>query len=316
MKPAVSVVVATYNYGRFLPETLESVLGQTFADLELIVVDDGSTDGTSHILRPYLRDRRVRYFALGHLGQAPAKNIGVQRSRAPLIAFLDGDDVWQPAKLDRQVTLFREDPGLGVVYSRRWLIDAQGQFLEFQQPVLYRGFVLEKLFRTNFICFSSTLVRRDVFTRVGGFDESLPLAIDYDLWLRVARHCRFDYIDEPLVCYRTGHTSLSCQTVQRLVTATQIMERFLDDYGGRWLLDEGLIRQAQAETCCQIGLARRSQSRWAALPWYLRALLLSPGYAWAWKGLASLPLPEPVRRLLRRALGRHPDWSVRRPLSL
>jgi hypothetical protein len=93
------------------------------------------------------------------------------------------------------------------------------------------------------------------------------------------------------------------------------MERFLDEHGGRWLLDAALIRQAQAETCCQIGLARRSHSRWAALPWYLRALLLSPGYAFAWKGLACLPLPEAVRRLLRRALGQRSDWSVRQPLG-
>jgi glycosyltransferase involved in cell wall biosynthesis len=315
MNPAVSVVVATYNYGHFLPEAVESVLGQTLRPLELIVIDDGSTDGTAAALRPYLADPRVYYQRLEHAGQAAAKNAGLRRAQAPLVAFLDADDVWLPAKLARQVALFRGDPALGMVYTRRWLIDELGQRLEYRQPRLYRGWVLDPLFRTNFVCFSSAMVRRDVLDDVGLFDEGLSLAIDYDLWLRVALRYRFDYVDAPLVKYRTGHESLSCRTEERLAAVTRIMGRFLDERGGRGVLDSGVIRRAHAETCYHIGLARRRRSRLAALPWYVRAVLLAPGYRLAWRGLVSLPLPELARRWLRRALGRPEDWSVRRPVG-
>ncbi|HJT77666.1 MAG TPA: glycosyltransferase, partial [Gemmataceae bacterium] len=216
MTPRVSVVVATYNYARFLGGALESALGQTFRDLEVIVVDDGSTDDTAAVVRPYLADGRVSYVRTDHVGQPAAKNVGVRLARAPLVAFLDADDRWLPAKLARQVPLFDADPGLGVVYARRRLIDEEGWPLEYEQPVLHRGEVLGPLFERNFVCFSSAVARREVLECEGLFDEALPLAIDFDLWLRVARHYRFDYVDEPLVEYRVGHASLSRRQDERL----------------------------------------------------------------------------------------------------
>jgi len=118
-------------------------------------------------------------------------------------------------------------------------------------------------------------------------------------------------VDEPLVQYRTGHASLSRRTEERLKTAAAIMNRFLDHYGGREVLDPALVRRAQAETYYEIALAIRQRSRWSALPWYLRALRTTPVFGLAWQGLASLPLPEIMRRGLRLALGRPVDWTVR-----
>jgi hypothetical protein len=159
------------------------------------------------------------------------------------------------------------------------------------------------------------MVRRAALDEAGPFDEGLSLAVDYDLWLRVALRHRFDYVDEPLVEYRTGHANLSSRTEERLATALRVMHRFLDEFGGREVIDPSAVRTAEAESCYHIGLARRSSSRLAALPWYLRALALAPGYGPAWRGLLSLPLPESARRLLRRALGRPVDWTVRRPIE-
>jgi glycosyltransferase involved in cell wall biosynthesis len=315
MNPTVSVVIATYNYARYLRTALESVRRQTLPSFEVVVVDDGSTDPTPQVVRPFLADPRVRYERTEHRGVAAAKNAGVRLARAPLVAFLDADDVWMRTKLARQVALFRDDPELGVAYTRRWLIDEQGRRLEYEQPPLFRGRVLDELFRTNFVCFSSAMVRRAVLDDAGPFDEGLALAVDYDLWLRVALRSRFDYVDEPLVEYRTGHVNLSSRTEERLATVLDIMHRFLDEQGGRDVLNPAAIRYAEAETCYHIGLARRPVSRVAALPWYLRALFLAPLYGPAWRGLLSLPLPEAARRLLRRALGRPVDWTVRRPVA-
>src|SRR5262249_1079361 len=109
MTPAVSVVIATHNYARYLRAAVASALPQTFRDLEVMVVDDGSTDDTPAVTAPYLRDARVRYYRMERLGQPRAKNRGIQLAQAPLIAFLDADDVWLPTKLDRQMPLFAAD---------------------------------------------------------------------------------------------------------------------------------------------------------------------------------------------------------------
>jgi O-antigen/teichoic acid export membrane protein/glycosyltransferase involved in cell wall biosynthesis len=314
MSPAVSVIVTTYNYGHYLAGALISVLRQTLADWEVIIIDDGSTDDTAAVVEPFLADPRVQYLRIEHAGQSAAKNVGLRRARAPLVAFLDADDLWLPDKLERQVALFRADPTLGVVYTRRLLIDEQGRELIFRESKLHRGIVLEAMFRDNFVCFSSAMVRSSVFDAVGLFDESLTLAIDYDLWLRVARQYRFDYVAEPLVKYRTGHANLSRRAEERLLTALGIMERFLKEGGGKEILKRRLVRRAKADVYLSIALNVRRRSRWAALPWYTRALVWSFGAGVAWKGLLSLPFPELMFRTIRRALGRPVDWSVR-PLA-
>src|SRR5262249_20149858 len=121
MTPAVSVVVATFNYGRYLAGALDSALAQTTSDLEIIVVDDGSTDETQLVIKPYLENPRIRYHGTDHRGQPAAKNVGVRLARASLVAFLDADDLWLPTKLEKQLALFSADPALAVVYSRRIL---------------------------------------------------------------------------------------------------------------------------------------------------------------------------------------------------
>jgi glycosyltransferase involved in cell wall biosynthesis len=315
MNPAVSVITPTYNYGRYIAGAIESVLGQTLSDLELIVIDDGSTDDTPEVVQHYRGDGRLRYFRVDRIGHAAARNVGVRLAQAPLVAFLDADDLWLPRKLERQAAVFRDVPTLGVVYTRALWIDEAGRELEREQPPLCRGDVLDELFRSNVVCLSSALVRADVFHKVGLFDEALPLAVDFDLWLRVAMHYRFDYVDAPLVKYRVGHGQLSRRLEERLLVALRVMDRFLDEYGGRAVVDPAVVRRARAETFYHLGLVRRRRSALAALPAFLRALALQPGYAAAWKGLASLPLPELARRWCRVALGKRADWSVRRPAA-
>ncbi|MFL5242852.1 MAG: glycosyltransferase [Gemmataceae bacterium] len=315
MIPAVSVVIATYNYGRFLAGALNSVLGQSFRNLEVIVVDDGSSDDTRSVIEPFLADSRLQYVRVNHLGQPAAKNTAIRLAQAPLIAFLDADDLWLPNKLEQQLALLETRPEVGVVYGRRLLMDELGRDLECQSPECRRGDVLAALLHDNFICFSSVVVRRRVPDEVGLFDETLPLAIDYDLWLRAALRFPFDYVDRPLVKYRTGHASLSRRVEERLAVAIRIMNRFLDEYGGRAALSPLVIRRAQAQTYYHMGLFRRPRSRLAALGWYLRCIALAPGHGLAWRGLASLALPEAARRSLRVALGRPADWAVR-PLAV
>ncbi len=314
MTPEVSIVIPSYNYARFIGEAITSVLEQTAPHFELLVIDDASTDDTADVVRPFLTDKRVQFHVVEHGGVSAAKNTGIRMSRAPLIAFLDADDRWLPRKLKRQLALFANDRELGVAYTRRLLINEDGQHLEYEQPTLYRGEILARIFHTNFVCQSSAIVRRDVFEEVGFFDERYPPVEDYDLWLRIARWFRFDYVDEPLVEYRVGHASLSTRYADRLLLALTVMERFLDEYGGRDKIPASVVREARAETYFHISLAKRGHAPLEALRFTLKGLAASPSYLPAWKGLASLPVPERGRRLLRRMLGRPVDWE-RKPVQ-
>jgi glycosyltransferase involved in cell wall biosynthesis len=247
-----------------------SVLNQTFTDLELIVIDDGSTDDTPEVVRPFLSDPRVRYLRTDGLGQPRAKNLGVLQARGPLVAFLDGDDEWLPAKLERQLPLFA-DPAVGVVYARRTLVDADGRDLPTPAGLLIRGRVYDDLLVRNPVCFSSVVVRRSVFESVGIFDPTLPLAIDYDLWLRAARHFAFDYVDESLVRYRTGHVNLSSRITERIAAVLTILRRSLIRRSNMETADAAAQAEAWGSTCRTMGYVLRGAKPLTAAGWYVRA---------------------------------------------
>ena len=187
--PTISIVITCYNYSCYLAGCLDSVLSQTFQDFEVIVVNDGSTDNTDEVIFPYIKDPRIIYIKQKNSGQAKAKNTGIQKSKGRLIAFLDADDLWDTTKLEKQMPLF-DDKGVGVVYSRVRYIDEQGDDVSFQHKSTYltprAGKITEFLFIDNFIPFSSSVVRRECFERVGVFDESIRMGIDWDLWLRIS----------------------------------------------------------------------------------------------------------------------------------
>jgi glycosyltransferase involved in cell wall biosynthesis len=303
MTPAVSVAIAAYNHARYLGETLESALGQTFGDLEIIVVDDGSTDATGQLAQSYLTDPRVRYHRIAHAGASAAKNAAVQLGTAPLVALLDADDVWLPDKLRRQLALLEKDPELGVVYARRLEMDENGRQRSYEQPPLFRGRIVADLFTDNPVCYSSALVRREVFDAVGFFDTQLTAAEDYDFWLRAALKYRFDYVDEPLIKYRRGPASTG-RDEARLLQALAVMNNFVERAEAAGAIPESTRRRAFAETYFHLSLARRLRSRLGAISLNLRALALAPSYLAAWKGLAALALPEAGRRSLRRLANR------------
>ncbi len=304
MPPTVSVITATYNYGRYLGGAIESVLAQTFSDWEMIVVDDGSTDDTSEVIRPYLDDSRIQYHHTENCGQPAAENTGIRLSRGHFIAFIDADDLWLPKKLETQLPMFGIKPEIGVVYTRRLTINPEGTLIPMAKRQLFRGKILKQLFRNNFVTFSSSVVRRTVFDDVGLFDEECRHASDYELWLRVAMRYEFDYVDVPLVKYRTGHANLTSRGDVQLLTALRIMDRFLNEYGGRNHLDSSWVRRCYAETYLHLGQVKARKSRIAALPWYLRAIALLPTYCEAWKGLVAIFVPHSLRQAARRAATR------------
>lgn len=225
--PLVSVLVATYNYGEFISVALDSIFLQGYGNIETIVIDDGSIDNTKEIVAHFC-DPSLYYVYQANQGQPKAKNRAIFESHGDFIAFLDADDIWMPTKLEKQLALF-DDPEVGVVYSRRLWIDADGIEVSGNERELRRGWILDHIFVDNFICFSSCVIRRSYLEQVGYFDESIPMGIDYDLWIRLARVCKFDFVDEPLVKYRTGHSNLSKNTMKRYECAQKIMRKNLSN---------------------------------------------------------------------------------------
>jgi hypothetical protein len=175
---------------------------------------------------------------------------------------------------------------------------------------LYRGWVLNRIFHQPFICFSSSMIRRAVLDEVGWFDESLPLAIDYDLWLRIASKYRIDHVDERLVLYRTGHANLSRRLVERNQCVRRIIRGFLDDREAATRLNLSLRRLVWAEHCCDTASAYGRKRFFKAVGWYLRSLANRPLHGPAWRSLAVFWWPERWRSAILRLIGR-PDWRKR-----
>ncbi len=154
------------------------------------------------------------------------------------------------------------------------------------------------------------MIRRDVLEEVGLFDESIPMSIDYDLWLRIALRYHFDFVDEPLVLYRTGHANLLTRLSERIWCVRKIIFRFLDERGGRERLDPAFVRMVLAEHCCDIASSAGQGRPWFRLVWYLRALGYRPHHAPAWRELTLGWCPRRIK-----TFGGHLLRSLRRPAA-
>jgi len=288
--PLVSVVVATYNMGHYLPNAVGSALAQTYPNVEVIVVDDGSTDDTAAVIQPFLADPRVRYISKPNGGQASAKNLGIRQARGEFVAFLDSDDAWTTDKLALQVPLFLASPRVGVVYARYVEVDEQGRLGQLSTNVFHRGQVSGPLLVFNFIGFSTSVVRRACFDRLGIFRDDLGMGIDYELWLRFSTEYDFDYVDQPLVHYRVWSGQMSGNVQRRYQNGMRIMREFLDSHRG--LVSPEWQRLAWAHTYAGYAdcLRRLDQPADSPVGQYLKALRLKPLYLPAWKGLVKLAL--------------------------
>jgi glycosyltransferase involved in cell wall biosynthesis len=206
----ISVVIPTYNRGPLLVEAIVSVLAQTVAPLEILVIDDGSTDDTRERLVPYLD--RIEYVLQENRGVSAARNRGVESARGELIAFLDADDVWHPRKLERQLASLAESPHLGLLGTG--VFDLPSPRLTEVSAIGSGSLAVvswSQLVVKNYFVTSSIVARRDILVRAGLFDTELQGPEDYDLWLRVAEVAPVANLEVPLTGYRMVQEGLSRQ---------------------------------------------------------------------------------------------------------
>jgi glycosyltransferase involved in cell wall biosynthesis len=217
MTPEISVIIPTYNRRAMVLEAIDSVLAQTFREFELIVVDDGSTDGTAEYLTRL--DKAIRTERIDHGGPAAARNRGVETARAPMIAFLDSDDLWAPNKLDRHLAFMRANPACAISQTDEiWMRDGR----RVNPGTRHRkraGDIFVDSLRTCLISMSATMMRTNLFRSLDGFDEIMLAAEDYDLWLRTLIDHEANLLDAPLVTRRGGR-------LDQTSAATPALDRF------------------------------------------------------------------------------------------
>ena len=215
-RPTVTVLVPAYNRAAFVGEALRSIFAQTFADFEVVVIDDGSDDGTSGVLAD-VSDARLRVLHQAHRGISAAMNAGLAAARGRYIARLDSDDLWQPDLLATLVPVLDAQPDVGVAYARADALD-HGVVVPHLQglPLRFPDDSLRSLVYDDCTCNIALLARCECFERAGPYDETLIANEDWDMWLRVARHFRFAFVDRVVARVRWHEGNLTGLNSARL----------------------------------------------------------------------------------------------------
>lgn len=237
-RPLVSIVLPTYNRADTLERAVRSVLAQSYDHLELIVVDDASTDATATVIRR-VEDRRVRYLRLAvNRGAAAARNTGVRAARGSLIAFQDSDDEWLPGKLATQVpALLASPPCVAMVYSPMVRVGEDGKEWVLDTPVFTPNdegsFDRALALGVHGIGIQSCLIRKEALLNVGAFDEQMPRWIDLELFIRLARQYRFQYLDAPLVRYHASPDGITSDQRALVCAQQRLMEKYREELEAR-----------------------------------------------------------------------------------
>lgn len=277
MKPLVSVVIPNYNYARYVGEAIESVEKQTYKPVEIIVVDNGSTDNSLEVLKKI--GDRIRLVAQENMGQAGSRNSGIKAARGEFVAFLDADDTWHPEKLEKQMEKF-SDPAVGLVYTGITRVDLQGEVLSTSLPQ-QEGAVLEKFAVSPAAVVlggeSTAVVRKSVLDQAGPFDPRLSISTGWDMWRRIASRAKIAAVKEPLVYYRQ-HGSNASLRIDIFEHDTLLkLEKFFTDPASEKVMH--LKRRAYGAHLIALSAACFRQGAWrGALRWGFVSLLSHPSY--------------------------------------
>lgn len=255
--PKVSVVVTTFNRVHLLKETLDSILGQTYTDLEVIVVDNCSSDGTAEYLRS-VDDPRVRWYVNANNGViAVNRNLGISKAQGVYVAFCDDDDLWLPDKLSFQMELMERSPVVVLSYTNASTF--------YDNRTLSNRMIRRRvdrhhfwqLLRGNYIPNSSVVVRRQVFLDIGEITDDRSLREDYEMWLRIARKYTIAGIDRPLICYRVHPNNVAGNKVAETMRAIRTLRSVASRLNlPAYLVQPNLAFQFMKYLAYRIGLFR------------------------------------------------------------
>ena len=244
----VSVVLPTYNRGWIVEQALDSVLDQDYGNLELIVVDDGSSDDTPRLLSAY--GNRIRVIRQVNRGVSAARNAGIQAATGELIALLDSDDAWLPGKVTAQVAFFTDNPDALICQTEEIWIRNGVRVNPGKRHRKEAGMIFERSLALCLVSPSAVMMRRSLLDEVGLFDETLPACEDYDLWLRIAWKHPIHLIHQPLIVKRGGHDDQLSRLPELDKYRIQSIARLLNS--GVLSLDQRDAARAMLKTKCTI----------------------------------------------------------------
>jgi len=227
----ISVVIPTRNRVQYLMQALDSVFAQTYPAAEIIVVDDGSTDVTRERLESLLRAHRIRYVFQNQNGVSAARNKGIELANFPYIAFLDSDDLFLPAKLEKQIALFQQQPDLGFVHCCYSKFNDEGHDLGIRDTSRFSGLIYPSMLLewSMLMAMPCMLVRTDVIKEVSGFDQEMIWAEDMDLWRRISFRYEVGCVPEVLVRVRVHSSSVSLENRGEVSGFKRYLEKAFED---------------------------------------------------------------------------------------
>jgi glycosyltransferase involved in cell wall biosynthesis len=314
-KPLISVIIPSYNSARFVPQAVQSVIEQTYSPVEVIVVDDGSTDDTRERLVP--QNGRIRYVYQSNGGLSKARNHGINEAQGELIAFLDADDQWLPEKLQKQWECLRANPDAPLVHTDFYRLCEPSGAIVYKyrdQKRLFSGYCYSEFFWGNSVLPSTVLVTRLCLEEIGQFDEEIRGAStqDLDLWIRLARYFPLSYIDEPLVLYREHPTNASRNQRMMLEDEYYVLAKALwADPALLQAIGRNRVQRRMSELAFGAGYANVDAGDLRRARRYFRiALRYTPQSVKTWAFWISTFLPPGPRqklRLVKQRLMRRPD---------
>jgi len=251
MKPKVSICIPTFNRKDYLKQSLDSVYAQTCRDYELIVVDDGSTDGTGEMIKS--RNLPIRYYWQENRGESAARNRLINLAHARFITFLDSDDLLMPDAIEQMMRVMEAESGAVIVYGPYLRIDQKGNVCGRCKRKLHSGDVTKHLFQDIFIHSCGSMFPKKGLDETGGFDESLPVCADYDLWLRLSLKYRFIALHEPTFKRRRHSANISAISSANQIMELKVLERFYYEKGGRTVVPEDIAMRRFSREEYRIG---------------------------------------------------------------
>nr|QNO41819.1 undecaprenyl-phosphate 4-deoxy-4-formamido-L-arabinose transferase [Methanosarcinales archaeon ANME-2c ERB4]QNO42775.1 undecaprenyl-phosphate 4-deoxy-4-formamido-L-arabinose transferase [Methanosarcinales archaeon ANME-2c ERB4] len=230
--PTVSVVIPTCNRAHLIGRAIQSVLNQSYQDFEIIVVDDGSTDDTEGEIKEFQkRDKRVRYIRHeNNKGGSAARNTGIKSAEGDYIALLDDDDEWLPEKIEKQVIKFQNSVDkVGVIYSGFFYVsDKTGEVISESVPTL-QGNVYANLLSGCILGSPTPLIRKTCFQKAGLYDDTLPSAQDWDMWIRLSKHYEFDFIPDIMAKHYIHGGQISVDLNAKIRAREKLMRKYQAD---------------------------------------------------------------------------------------
>lgn len=268
MAPKVSICVPTYNRKDYLRETIDSIFIQTYKDYEVIIVDDGSTDGTDDMLKNF--GLPIRYYRQENQGDAAARNKLIELAQSKYITFIDSDDLLIYDAIEKMMNVMEAEGGEVIIYGPYQRIDQDGNIYGRFKRKQYSGYITKYLFQNIFVYSCGSMFPKKVLETAGGFDSSLPVCSDYDLWLRLSLKYSFVALEEPTFKRRRHTGNISALSTENRILELKVLERFYYEKGGKKVVPKRIARRRFSREEYRVAIAALGEGKLQIAREYLK----------------------------------------------